>query len=221
MKNFIKGRWFPLSVAVAAVLVIAFTLFFCGFRITYAPALESSWDAVSGVASWAGVIIAIAGVVASFLAVWFAIQIPKKIAEQQNKIALFEKRHEVFDIYNSCKVFSELLQFAQNKKDVQAIFLLTFCNIPIGEEIDNPSFFLRKEFIIILEKLRKAQFLFHDDVSKYIKTMAKLLLHVVNVSVEKTESNEINGAIEEFTKIMNTKTYQTVLETMGNDLKLK
>lgn len=38
---------------------------------------------------------------------------------------------------------------------------------------------------MIFQKLHKAQFLFHDDVSKYIKTMADLLLHVVNVSVEK------------------------------------
>lgn len=91
--------------------------------------------------------IALANVVASFLAVWFAIQIPKKIAEQQNKITLFEKRHEVFYIYNSCKVLSELLRFARNKEDVQAIFLLTFCNIPMGEEIDNPSFSLEKNLL--------------------------------------------------------------------------
>lgn len=70
-------------------LMLVVVLWIFGFRITYAPKLETSWDAVSACAAWAGVI-------ASFVAIWFAIQIPKKIAEEQNKIALFEKRFECY-----------------------------------------------------------------------------------------------------------------------------
>lgn len=103
MKKFIKGRWFPLSVAVAAVLVIAFTLFFCGFRITYAPALESSWDAISAVASWVSALV-------SLLAVWAAIQISKKIAEEQNNVA---EKTERKAIYFAIKEFSEQWAFYQ------------------------------------------------------------------------------------------------------------
>ncbi len=49
MKDFIKGRWFPLVVAIVCVAILAAFLFVSGFRVTYAPELENSWDAVSAV----------------------------------------------------------------------------------------------------------------------------------------------------------------------------
>lgn len=109
MKNFVKGRWFPLTVAAIAALAIFLALFLCGFRISYSPELESSWDAVSAVAAWASVILAIAGVIASFVAIWCAIQVPKKIAEEQNKVSLFEKRYEAYSSILSLEVFAAAL----------------------------------------------------------------------------------------------------------------
>ena len=65
-------------------------LYFAGFRITYAPNLENSWDAISACAGWCGAIM-------SAIAIFVAIDIPKKIAEQQNNISLFEKRYSAFN----------------------------------------------------------------------------------------------------------------------------
>lgn len=96
MEKFIKGRWFPLTVVILIVAVVTFVMALFGWRITYAPELENSWDAISAVAAWAGVFVAVASATASFLAVWYAIQVPKEIAEEQNKIALLEKRLDVF-----------------------------------------------------------------------------------------------------------------------------
>ena len=80
--------------ALSIVLFVGF-LYHKGFRITYAPDLENSWEAISACAAWAGV-------VASFIAIWYAIQVPKKIADRQDKIALFEKRYERFQLYEKC-----------------------------------------------------------------------------------------------------------------------
>ena len=77
---------------VLLIFAICAVLYFFGFRITYAPTLENSWDAISACAGWAGV-------VASAIAVFVAIGIPKKIAEQQNKIALFDKRYSAFNTF--------------------------------------------------------------------------------------------------------------------------
>ena len=115
MKNFIKGRWFPLAVAVSAVLVIALFLFFCGFRITYAPELESSWDAISSVAAWAGVF-------ASVFAIIFAICVPKRIADRQDRIALFEKRYDAYSSLLTLQMFSDAMDkdyFKDNALDEQ------------------------------------------------------------------------------------------------------
>lgn len=74
---------------VTASLILVIMLFFFGFRITYSPTLESSWDAISACAGWASA-------VASVAAVWAAIRIPKKIAERQDKIELFELKFKAY-----------------------------------------------------------------------------------------------------------------------------
>lgn len=91
MKKYIHRRWFPLVLAFLILGLMAAVGFLLGFRITYAPELENSWEAISAVASWASVAV-------SAVAVWAAVQIPKKIADQQNKIALVNSRLEIIDL---------------------------------------------------------------------------------------------------------------------------
>lgn len=120
MKKFIKGRWFPLAVVVTTVLVIALFLFLCGFRITYAPELKNNWDAISAVATWAGVF-------ASVFAIIFAIRVPKKIAEEQNKIALFEKRFHCFQLLERFIRLAGYIEDEGITKDIQdAVFFIVF-----------------------------------------------------------------------------------------------
>lgn len=87
MKKILRSphTWIGLSICVLAVF-----LYMKGYRITYAPMLENSWDAISAFASWCGAIL-------SGGALIVAIQIPKEIANQQNKIELFEKRYSVWE----------------------------------------------------------------------------------------------------------------------------
>lgn len=85
MKKFIQSRWFPILVAIAILGIASVILIFLGFKITYAPEMENNWDAVSAVAAWAG---AIGTVAAVFSAIW--------VANRQNKIAMLEKRLDVF-----------------------------------------------------------------------------------------------------------------------------
>ena len=119
LKKLINGRWFPLAVAIAIVTVVALVMALFGWRITYAPTLENSWDAVSAVASWVGVI-------ASFVAIMIAIWIPKKIAKQQDKIALFEKRMECYSTLQNIFAFAWQISDAKSKKYIQTAFKLYF-----------------------------------------------------------------------------------------------
>lgn len=99
MKNFIKGRWFPLLVSILIIAVVAFVMTLLGWRITYAPELENSWDAISAVAAWAGAIGTIAAV---FSAIY--------VANRQNTIALFEKRFDAYCIMTTCVAFGQSLK---------------------------------------------------------------------------------------------------------------
>ena len=225
LKKFENKRCILLAVLVfLGLLVIAtatiFVMIFFGWRFTYQPELDNKWDAISAVATWAGVVVAVASTTASFLAVWFAIRVPKKIAEQQNKITLFEKRYEIFEIYNSCKVFADMLRWAINRENVQLFFMNVFCNISLDDKnID--TLYLKKESAILFEKLRMSQFLFDASVSSYIKDIATCFYQLITSSLYEAEYGKVSEKIQAFIVLMDTKQYQAVLDEMGNDLKLK
>lgn len=109
LKKFVKGKWFPLTLAAVIAAIIAFILFLFGFRITYSPELDNNWDAVSAVAAWVGVI-------ASFVAIRFAIRVPKQIAKSQNDIALFEKRYQLYKSLSPLVNFGNDLLRAKDEK---------------------------------------------------------------------------------------------------------
>ena len=52
----------------------------------------------SGVVDYLLLIISAIDIIISGIAIWFAVSVPAKIAARQNKIALFDKRFEFYDI---------------------------------------------------------------------------------------------------------------------------
>ena len=103
MKNFIKGKWFPFVIVIVAVLAIVSTLFFCGFRITYAPELENAWDAVSAVSSLVGAVGAIAAVCFSVFALVKQIKLSQKQQRQNTALNLYPNRREVLRLFSEGK----------------------------------------------------------------------------------------------------------------------
>lgn len=75
-------------------------------KLSFNP--ETFWAAVSAVGT--------------IVAVFAAIRIPKKIANQQNKIALFEKRLECYTILNSLMQLSEELSDLDSYHEISATF---------------------------------------------------------------------------------------------------
>lgn len=80
MKKLLNKKIIILVLLIILVLVIV-ALYRIGFRITYAPELENSWDweAVSAVANCVGVLV-------SFIAIWYASRVSIQIAEHQTKL---------------------------------------------------------------------------------------------------------------------------------------
>lgn len=144
IKKFIKGRWFPLLVGIICLVLLVFGMAVLGLRITYAPELENSWTAISAFADWVGV-------VASFVAIWFAIRVPQKIADRQDRIALFEKRLSCFEMIGRLRQIYYLIKDETDietiKKDVALVYSQNYSsdfnatNFPvlIGELIDQCS----------------------------------------------------------------------------------
>ena len=60
--KFIKSRWFPLAVGFSIFILVGFVMALFGWRITYAPELENSWDAISAISTVISAIVSIIGV---------------------------------------------------------------------------------------------------------------------------------------------------------------
>ena len=180
MKKLLNKKILIPVLLIILVLVIV-VLYRIGFRITYAPELETSWEAVSAVAAWAGVVV-------SFVAIWFAVQVPKKIAEQQNKIALFEKRLEFYltlKKLESISVSMNNLKEPINNKSIQNVFVLTFTQEPkLYVEYDRDGIYDKtaKYLIEIKSILDAGPFLFSLDMKKYIIEIIQNLVELLYYS---------------------------------------
>lgn len=127
MKDLIRKRWFVfllgILIAVVVLLGIGVILYCNGYRITYPQQFETSWDAVSGFAAWAGVAVSLISVGTSFVAVWAAIQIPKKIAKKQDAIALFDMRYELYsELYKWYYLAEKIIKLANSTDEARGVF---------------------------------------------------------------------------------------------------
>jgi len=117
----------PIIWIALALLAVFIFLYIKGFRITYAPNLKNDWDAISGSAAWASVLL-------SFAAICAAIYVPYKVANEQNRISLFEKRFDALKKINILafvytkieETMSELIVPEKSRKDF--IFSIHDCN---------------------------------------------------------------------------------------------
>jgi hypothetical protein len=169
MKKAFKSPVFKL---VFAEIVIFGLLILLGFRITYNPGLESSWSAISACAAWVGVI-------ASAGAILVAIQIPKAIAEQQNKIALFEKRFEFYEAVQKCIGYSMLINNTLSSREAQYFFVSAFSGDPTseirGETLQEVA---RATTWKTMDVLERGKFLFDSEESEKIEKLRFALLRI-------------------------------------------
>lgn len=206
MKEIKDGRFIPLLIIIFAIEVvlaagIAALMALFGWRITYMPELENSWNAISAVATWAGAIIGLAGVAASFLAVWSAIQVPKKIAEQQNKIALFEKRYQVYtSVSKIIQVAIPILNsYSSNMANAQKYFdnFSSSCrSFSMDVTVRDVSQERQRIIDLVIADLEKAPLLFEDISKENIKNIKKAIVSLEMI-LKGTASVQLNGAISE------------------------
>ena len=177
MKTFLYAK-IPLWIILIlffAVIILALA----GFRITYAPELENSWSAISAVAAWVGVI-------ASSIAIVVAIHIPKRIASNQNKIALFEKRFEFYDILRRCITFSTMIHNVQGANETKLFFATSFGDSVVKCEPKETYY----EYTLSLMRhaisvLQKGKFLFPFETENEIKDLIAPLMCIIDEGIDK------------------------------------
>lgn len=200
-------------------LFLMFLMYQMGFRITYPSDLENSWNAISATASWMSVIVSVLGVIASFCAVWYAIQ----ISDKQNKIALFEKRYSVYKTFSDCQDFSNHLMYTSTNSVKYTMHVKKcFCSVFFNIKKDGAAF-TDEEILIkgteINQKLTESKFLYSPQIYDYIIDIGKSIGLVVAAIV----SNDIQASksfTKQYCKKVGSSEFDVILNKMEQELNL-
>ena len=150
-------------------------------------------------------------VIISAFALFAAIRVPKKIAENQNKIALFEKRYECFQFFEKCYLFGKALKNNENRNDMKKDCLILF-DINV-ESIDLET--LSKKLHHFEYMLHQMEFLFPGLKEESVNSLFKALYSAVisiftNENIEESVSNyiaNINDFVAKYNKTIWDKLY--------------
>lgn len=212
LKKIIKKPILWIAVALLAIFIF---LYITGFRITYAPNLKNDWDAISACAGWASVLL-------SFAAICAAIYVPYKVANDQNKISLFEKRYEV--VVTVEKMFGEVdsikrrmsIIFSKNSTKKLSFEIINKWRISISETLKDVN--------------GQYDYLFYDEVRDIIKYIYLSLLDIDDKLVQldtllRQEANSDKSDVEWNNSIMSNSNInalkELILQQCNTDLSLK
>ena len=123
------------------------------------------------------------GIVFSGIAIWTAVLVPKKIAEQQNKITLFEKRFEFYDILCRCINFSTMIRNIQTNREIRLFFIASFgreiMNDTAKEALEREEARLTWQAMTILEQ---GKYLFDFETEEWIEPLVSALVVIGSIS---------------------------------------
>ena len=118
-----------------------------------------------GLLDWINMLLSSFGVFVSIIAIIIAIQVPKQIAEEQNKIALFEKRYKV---YHEVKIMNDFLNG----------YFETYPTAVYNLPIRNPNLEERKAFYyksLWEGEIQKSQYSMNDDIGTILRQQEQLI----------------------------------------------
>lgn len=168
IKKILKFKILPNWVLLVFVIILS-TLWTFGWKITYNPQLDNNWNAIDAVGGWISAII-------SGIAIWFAVYAPKHIAQEQNKIALFEKRFASYSVFLKYTSFAETIRQIDTLTQLRQAFLLNF--MEYGDVTDP------KELLLIIKndekQLMSGLFLFSNFCSG--EKIRKILQGILEVA---------------------------------------
>lgn len=224
MKKFVKGRWFPLIAVAIAAVIAALVMALFGWKLTYAPDLENSWDAISAFAAWTGVIMSFLAVLVAGYVALKQIEISRiqaDISDKQNKIALFDKRFSVYETSRKCVyTANRISEIAENLDDVYDIFYVEF----IAQQSLNPADIENKSpalFFNITDILLQSEFLFSDEINEKICAMSAYLLLLAAIKYRDNPDEIFESAKDRFCQCARDIESSNIFKLIKRDLQLQ
>lgn len=197
--------------------------------------LEAVKEAAEKIAApnWADKMALLVSFLAMLIAAGVAIYVARKqnkivlkqaeIAEQQNKIALFEKRFEVYETLRKCLNVSLLISCSTKDcslNSIYAAFHIEFGDWPYVSPQDDKSLWA-SGFYDVTNKLTQADFLFSEDVGKYIRNLVTAIHLLVSLIYVENSDKIFEDRKMEFLQTAKDIESNKILETMRLSLQLK
>lgn len=168
---------------------------------------------------WIAVILSGVSIVVSGIATWFVVQVPKKIAGQQDKISLFDKRFDAYCIMVACIAFGESLKKIDPSDPNVDINIYKLFMVYFSSEIHCDGD-LEYMLTYIQNALGKSILLFKlgEEEKTIISNSALVLIDIMETQKNSYSTKWCNDAIE-FSNWMDNLSQNTIVK-MANQLKL-
>lgn len=211
MKKFLKNKQSYYILAAAVIIILAVILYSVGFRITYAPELENSWDAISAVAAWASVI-------ASFIAIWFAIRVPSLIAKRQDAIALFEKKIECYIAIQRLLAFATSIKEENTVDGICRKFFITM-GYPIQNFQNSDLLDLICHFQKLVMRIITGQYLYKIFYTEDLQTLINGIIDLVIPFLKIADLEKANMELSSQDMVSRDNIYSLAIEFESQHLK--
>ena len=201
MKDFWRKhhKWIIPVIVLILIFLTWIVLYLNGIRLCYNPKLAITWEHSAVIADWLGAIATIVGVIVSGIAIFYAVSVPKKIAIQQNKISLFEKKLNCYSTVCDIIACSNAAKYSQNSNDVFRAFYGTY-----GEYDGNKNQVDITPILVNLNRqlpiVKSGIFLF----SNYDSDAARQMLLAAASLLDELKMDNIEEAIQPLSKDANT-----------------
>lgn len=139
--------------------------------------------------NWAdimGVCLSLLAVIVACFVAWRQNEISRKqtfIADNQNKIALFEKRLEIYDVLLSCSTSVKIEKMVDENEDILEYLFVLFAKIK-GEYREFDRNEARLYLMNCSSKLELASLLFPKEIAEYVFNISFALLILVNTDAK-------------------------------------
>lgn len=127
-------------------------------------------------------------IIISALAVIYAVKVPKKIAEEQNSIALFEKRYEFFSMFCKCISFAQAFENDDSIESIRRVFLVAFSENDSRECDIHISIPLK---VKVIEQLKQGYYLFDFETKLWIQPLIKHFTKLLTVTDEDFSETQV------------------------------
>ncbi len=133
------------------------------------------------------------GIIVSGIAIWFAVQVPKKIADRQDNIALFEKRYNVYYLFADFRALSLYIVNTKDRISIQKFFLSSY-NITWSNDKNDNAIKVSSQCALILSQMFQSKFLFNESIGMEIAHFSNLVINVITFSLDDNKTAELEQA---------------------------